>query len=73
MTLCCLLLSLLLCTPLLMVTKLEMRQNMVTNKTTSYCYEVKIETVKKNENNDFIGLIYQIHQEVSTDCDGIIK
>ena len=47
MTLCCLLLSLLLCTPLLMVTKLEMRQNMVTNKTTSYCYEVKIETVKK--------------------------
>ena len=47
LTLCCLLLSLLLCTPLLMVTKLEMRQNMVTNKTTSYCYEVKIETVKK--------------------------
>ena len=28
---------------------------------------------EKNENNDFIGLIYQIHQEVSTDCDGIIK
>ena len=47
LTLCCLLLSLLLCTPLMMVTKLEIRQNMVTNKTTSYCYEVKIETRKR--------------------------
>ena len=28
---------------------------------------------EKNENNDFIGLIYQIHQGVSIDCDGIIK
>ena len=46
LTLCCLLLSLLLCTPLMLVTKLEIRQNMVTNKSTSYCYEVKIETIQ---------------------------
>ena len=47
LTICCLLLSILLCTPLMMVTKLEIRQNMVTNKSTSYCYEVKIETIKQ--------------------------
>ena len=40
LTVCCLLASVLLCTPLIMFTKLGERRNMLTNKTTSYCYEV---------------------------------
>ena len=36
-----LMISLVLSTPLLIVTKLEIRRNQLTNVSTSYCYEVK--------------------------------